>query len=213
MDQDDQTPAFAGLFDGDTGDAPAAAREVITHMVKNPVLWGRDSPRLWEALREHQQAVVRHFHNMYVEVVINPTVQIAYKQQVHPDGEDYSVVVRAKTFTLEASVLALYAREQLALAGGERVLLGRAEIREQIEPYWPADATNHDNHDKKVNGAIQALVDQDLLLREGPDRWEVSPAVALVFNAEAITRFTDLLTTPQEPTPGQGDPDPQKDDQ
>lgn len=186
-----------GLFDGDTGDAPADARTIITYLTRNRVLLGRDEPDFWDMLVAHEEMVVRHFHNMYVDLTINRAVKVAFKQQVTPDRATQWVVVRAVTLTREASVLALHARERIAHAmPGETVLITRADARDQMEPYWPAHVSNKAAKEKKVNGAIDSLVQQDLLLRRGDDQWEVSPGLPLVLTAEAIARFTDLLTAP-----------------
>lgn len=190
--------SVTGLFDGDTGDAPAGARMVITFLTRNRVLLGRDDPELWEALMAQESLVVRHFHNMYVDLVIDRGRRVAFKQQVAPDRVPFSVTVRAVTLSREASVLALYARERLAHAmPGETVIITRADARSQMEPYWPAQVANKAAKEKKVNGALDSLVQQDLLIKSGGDLWDVSPAVALVFSAGAIDRFTDLLTSPE----------------
>lgn len=190
---------LTGLFDGDTGDAPVDARMVITFLMRNRVLLGGNNPEMWEALIEHEPAVVRHFHNMYVDLVIDRGSRVAFKQQVAPERGQFWVVVRAVTLTREASVLALYARERLAHAvPGETVVITRADARSQMELYWPAHVANKAAKEKKVNGAIDTLVQQDLLLKLGGDEWEVSPAVALVLTAGAIDRFTDLLTAPDD---------------
>lgn len=194
-----------GLFDGDTGDAPADARMVITYLTRNRVLLGRDQPQMWDALLEHEGSVTRHFHNMYVDLVVHRGSRVAFKQQVAPDRVPFSVTVRAATLTLEASVLALYARERFAHAiTGEIVIVTRAEARSQMEPYWPEHVSNKAAKEKKVNAALESLVQQDLLLKVDDDEWEVSPAVTLVLNAQAISRFTDLLTTP-DPAGNTGD--------
>lgn len=186
-----------GLFDGDVGDAPADARMVITYLVRNRVLLGRDEPQLWEALVTHETAVVRHFHNMYVDLGIHRASKVAFKQQITPDRVPFSVTVRAVTLSREASVLALYARERYAHAvPGETVVITRADARSQMEPYWPEQVSNKAAKEKKVNGAIDSLVNQDLLIKLDSGEWEVSPAIALVLTAQAITRFVDLLTSP-----------------
>ena len=38
-------------------------------------------------------------------------------------------------------------------------------------------------------------------MRRGEDQWEVSPAVPLILTAQAIARFTDLLTAPEPDLP------------
>jgi hypothetical protein len=193
----DAADSGPGLFDGDTGDAAAEARMVITYLTRNRVLLGRDDPQMWDALVEHEAAVVRHFHNMYVDLVIHRGSKVAFKQQVTPDRVPFSVTVRAVTLSREASVLALYARERLAHAvRGETVVITRADARSQMEPYWPVQVSNKPAKEKKVGGAIESLVQQDLLIKLGDDQWEVSPAIALVLTAPAIDRFTDLLTSP-----------------
>lgn len=195
----EEPESHAALFDGDTGDASPAARMVITFLVRNRVLLGRDDPEMWDALVEHETDVVRHFHNMYVDLVIHRGMRVAFKQQVLPEKVPYSVTVRAVTLSLEASVLALYARERMMHAvPGETVVISRDEGRSQMEPYWPEHVANKVAKDKKLNAAFDALVGQDLLQELGADRWEVSPAIALVLSGPAVDRFTELLTAPEE---------------
>lgn len=198
----DLEPSPDSLFEGDTGDAPAAARAVITYITRNRVLLGTDEDALWECLLEHERIVVRHFHNQYVDLVISRNAKVAFKQQVTPDRANHWVVVRAITLNKEASVLALHIRERAAHAmPGETVLVTRSEAREQMEPYWPAHVSNKAAKEKKVNAAIESLTQQDLLMRRGEDQWEVSPAVPLILTAQAIARFTDLLTAPEPDLP------------
>lgn len=221
IEPDDVEGTDRGLFDGDTGDAAAGARTVITHLVRNRVLLGRDHPELWGMLLEHETSVVRHFHNMFVDLIVNRPLQVAYKQQIQPAGVPYSVTVRAATLNLEASVIALYAREQIAAAvPGETVVISRADLRAELEPYWPAQVSNKAAKERKLNAALDSLVTQDLLIKKDEGLWEVSPAVGLVLSAQTIQRFTDLLTTPDQavrPTIGlvrdADDPDQDEQDQ
>jgi len=219
IEPDDVEGPGRGLFDGDTGDAAAGARTVITHLVRNRVLLGKDHPELWGVLMEHEASVVRHFHNMFVDLIVHRPLQVAYKQQIQPAGVPYSVTVRAATLNLEASVLALYAREQIAAAvPGETVVINRADVRAELEPYWPAQVSNKAAKERKLNAALDSLVTQDLLIKKDEGSWEVSPAVGLVLSAQVIQRFTDLLTTPDQaarPTMGlvRDADDPDEDEQ
>lgn len=197
-DQDIDAPhEQTSLFDGDIGDAPAQARAVITYLTRNRILHGTNEPDLWEALLQHETVVVRHFHNQYVDLTIHRPTRVAFKQQITPTYAPFWVVVRAVTLTREASILALHLRERAAHAmPGETLLVTRTEAREQMEPFWPAHVANKAAKEKKLNAAIESLIQQDLLLRHGEDEWEISPAVPIVLTAPAIARFTDLLTAP-----------------
>lgn len=191
------TETAQGLFDGDTGDAPPGARTLITYLTRHRVLLGRDQPQLWEELLENEHPVTRHFHNMFVDLVIHRASKVAFKQQISPVGVPFSVTVRATSLSLEACVLVIHMREKFARAiPGEMVTLTRAEARTEMEPYWPAHVSNKAAKGRNLNAALESLAQQDLLLKMDEDQWEVSPAVALLFNAQAITRFTDLLTSP-----------------
>lgn len=188
------------LFEGDTGTLEEGIRELITFLMAERVFLGRSDPARWDALVEHQQKITSHFHNMYLDLVVDRANRLAFKRQIHPDGAEYRVLLRDQRATRETSIAILYLRDQFnkqTRAGVDRVTITRTDLLADIEAYLPDN--EHDLKTRRGNarGAIRSLIGQKLLLGDEADtEWDVSPAVRALFPVEAIDRLTDWLTDP-----------------
>ncbi|MEU0095576.1 DUF4194 domain-containing protein [Kribbella sp. NPDC006257] len=173
---------------------------MITNLMNRRVLLGRSDPGLWETFVDNEIAVTRHFHNMYIDLTVDRGAQVVLKRQVYPDGVDYRVLLREQRATRELSTAMLYLRSEYnrqTHSGAERVQVSRSDLVAEIEAFWPDDETNRKARTGNVNAAIRGLVEQDLLIGgKEADDWEVSPAIQVLFSAEAISRLADWLTEP-----------------
>lgn len=194
------------LFEGDHGTLEADVREVISVLMAKRVFLGRTDPQLWETLLEHQQAITTHFHNMYVDLVIDRANGLAFKRQIHPEGVGYRVLLRDQRATREMSVAVLYLRDQYnkqVRSGIDRATVTRADLHAEMEAYWPDTETNRKARTGNAHRAIQSLLTQDLLIgNTEAEEWEISPAVQALFTADAINRLTDWLTDPSRRSAG-----------
>lgn len=197
---DPEDYAQESYFEGDSGDLPADVRSVIVNLMNRRVLLGRSDPRLWETFISNEIAVTRHFHNMYIDLMVDRGAQVAFKCQVHPDGVEYRILLREQRATRELSTAMLYLRSEYNRqihSGADRVQVSRTDLVAEMEAFWPDDETNRRARGGNVNAAIRSLVEQDLLIgSKEADEWEVSPVIQMLFSAEAITRLTDWLTDP-----------------
>lgn len=187
-------------FEGDSGTLDADVRAVITSLMSRRVMLGRNDPPMWETFIANEVAVTSHFHNMYIDLVVDRNAQVAFKRQVHPEGVDYRVLLRDQRASREMSAAVLFLRSEYnrqAHSGIERVSVTRTDLIAEVETFWPETETNRRARGGNVNAAIRSLTEQYLLIgNKDADEWEVSPAIQTLFSAEAITQLTDWLTDP-----------------
>lgn len=188
------------LFEGDAGTLEEEIRELITFLMAERVFLGRSDPLRWDALIYNQQKITSHFHNMYLDLVVDRANRLAFKRQIHPDGAEYRVLLRDQRANRETSIAILYLRDQFnkqTRAGGDRVTVTRTDLLAEIELFLPATENDLKTRRGNAHGAIRSLIGQKLLLGdEEAAEWEVSPAVRALFPVEAIDRLTDWLTDP-----------------
>jgi hypothetical protein len=187
-------------FDGDSGTLSADVRAVIVTLMSRRILLGRKDPRTWDTFISNEIAVTSHFHNMYIDLFVDRSAQLVFKSQIHPEGVDYRVLLREQRATREMSTAMLYLRSEYNRqihSGADRVMVSRADLTSEIETFWPETETNRRARGRNADAAIRRLAEQDLLIgRKDGSEWEVSPAIQVLFSAEAITRLTDWLTDP-----------------
>jgi len=81
-------------------------------------------------------------------------------------------------------------RQQLAQAAshGERAVVSKEEIVENLKVYEKTGSTDKAGFDKRVHASIEKLKKNNIIqkIRVSDDRFEVSPALKLLFSAEEI---------------------------
>jgi hypothetical protein len=92
--------------------------------------------------------------------------------------------------------LLLYLRQQLAQAQthGERAVVSKKDIIEHLGMYDKTGNTDKAGFDKRIHASIEKIKKHNILqkIRSSDDRFEVSPALKLLFPAEEIMALTKL---------------------
>ena len=192
---DDAQPAGV-LFVNDTGELPLDTRRVLVQLLSGPALEGRRHPRLWPILLRDEQVVRRRLAELFLELVLDYDLQVAFTSQVAADELDIPILLRRAQLTFIDSVLVLFLRQRLTQADshGERGVIARDEILENLMPYERAASTDRAGFNKRVNASIEKLKKHNILqkLRASDDRFEIAPTLKLLFSAEEIIALTAL---------------------
>jgi len=124
---DDAQPAGV-LFVNDTGELPLDTRRVLVQLLSGPALEGRRHPRLWPILLRDEQVVRRRLAELFLELVLDYDLQVAFTSQVAADELDIPILLRRAQLTFIDSVLVLFLRQRLTQADshGERGVIARA---------------------------------------------------------------------------------------
>ena len=190
-----QAPAQDGaanpgaLWDGDPGTLPRDTRRALVRLLQGPYLTLELHPDLWNALLTDEVAIRRHLGDLFLELVVDREAGLAFTRNApDPTGAAPSVM-RTMPLTLVDSVLLLHLRTLLlrTTTPGERVFVDRDEIDEQLDVYRPHASTDHAGFLRRVSSSVDKLKRASLLREtDVPERYEISPVLALVFTANEV---------------------------
>ncbi|MCS0616763.1 DUF4194 domain-containing protein [Massilia kyonggiensis] len=184
------------LFVNDTGELPLDTRRVLVQLLSGPSLEGRRHPRLWPVLLRDEQVIRRRLAELFLELVLDRDVQVAFTSQVAAEDLDIPILLRRAQLTFIDSVLLLFLRQRLTQADshGERAVIARDEMIENLIPYERTASTDRAGFGKRVNASIEKLKKHNILqkLRASEDRFEIAPTLKLLFSAEEIIALTAL---------------------
>jgi len=175
---------------------PLDTRRVLVQLLSGPSLEGRRHPRLWPVLLRDEQVIRRRLAELFLELVLDRDLQVAFTSQVAAEELDIPILLRRAQLTFIDSVLLLFLRQRLTQADshGERAVISRDAMVENLMPYERAASTDRAGFSKRVNASIEKLKKHNILqkLRASEDRFEIAPTLKLLFSAEEIIALTAL---------------------
>lgn len=184
------------LFDGDLGQLPLETRRVLIQLLIGPAIDGRRQRKLWTVLIRDEQVVRSRLSDLFLTLVIDPELQVAFTRQADTEGREVPRLLRRAQLTFIDSLLLLYLRERLARAEahGERAAVSEAEMLEYLAPYERAANTDHAGFIKRAHAAIEKVKTHSILhkIRGSESRYEISPTLKLLFSVEQIQELTVL---------------------
>lgn len=124
---------------------------------------------------------------MFLQLVSDQEAGVAFVRPMTDASVDLPRTIRSMPLTFVDTVLVLFLRERLLQGSGARVFVGRDEIDDHCAAFRAADDTNLALFGKRVNASVSKLKDASILrsTSEG-DRYEVSPVLDLVFDADNV---------------------------
>ena len=184
------------LFVNDTGELPLDTRRVLVQLLSGPALEGRRHAKLWPVLLRDEAVIRRRLSELFLELVLDRDMQVAFTSQVAAEELDVPILLRRAQLTFIDSVLLLYLRQRLtqAEAHGDRAVISRDEITENLMPYERSASTDKAGFVKRVNASIEKIKKHNILqkIRASDDRFEISSTLKLLFSAEEIIALTAL---------------------
>ncbi|HWO09145.1 MAG TPA: DUF4194 domain-containing protein [Polyangiaceae bacterium] len=185
----------AGLFAGDTGELPMDTRRVLVHLLLGPALDAERQTKLWPVLLRDERVLRSRLHELFLELVIDHEQRVAFTRQVVDEAADVPVLLRKAALTFVQSALLLYLRQQLtqADARGERAVVSYTDMREQLAVFERDRNVDRAKFERQANGAVEKAAQLNLIrrLRGEDERYEVSPALKLLFPAEQVQALTE----------------------
>ena len=186
--------AANNLFSGDMGELPLDTRRALVQLLSGPSLEERRHSNLWSVLLRDEKIIQRRLADLFLELVIDRDLQVAFTRQYDTGDLDAPRLLRRAQLTFIDSVLLLYLRQQLAQASshGERAVVSKTDITEHLGMYDRQGNTDRAGFDKRVHASIEKIKKFNILqkIRASDDRFEVSPALKLLFSAEEIQALT-----------------------
>jgi hypothetical protein len=194
---DAAAPDGAGqLFAGDTGELPLDTRRALAQLLAGPSLDARRHSKLWLALVRDEAVIRKRLAELFLELVIDPDLQVAFLRQADVGDLDAPTLLRSAPLTFLDSVLVLYLRQCLtqADARGERAVVGSDDMLEHLKVYERSVNTDRAGFMKRCQNSIDKVKKHSILqkIRFSEDRFEISPTLKLLFSVEAIQALTRL---------------------
>lgn len=190
-----ELPAGA-LFTGDMGELPLDTRRTLVQLLSGPSLDGRRHAKLWPVLLRDEQIIRRRLSELFLDLVLDRDMQVAFTSQVAAEELDVPILLRRAQLTFIDSVLLLFLRQRLTQAEshGDRAVVSREDISENLMLYERSVSTDRAGFIKRINASIEKVKKHNILqkLRGSDDRFEISPTLKLLFSAEEIISLTAL---------------------
>jgi hypothetical protein len=176
------------LWLSDTGVLGDSARRALLVLVRGPYLSFARQPQLWSALLENETVVRSRLSELFLDLVVDLTSEIAFVRNVDAPGQDVPRTVRTVSLTFLDSAMLLLLRQLLVDSDGrERVIVGREEVFEQLEVYKTAATSDDAAFLKRLNASWSNMKRYGIIGEAATeDRVEISPVLRLVFGIEQI---------------------------
>lgn len=180
------------LFEGDTSTLPYEVRRAYALLLRGPSIDERHS-RLWPVLIDHEVRLRQLLHAAFLDLVIDREQKVAFARPVHAPELDVPQLLREVRLTFVDSALVLFLRMELTLAEaeGRRATVSRAEMADHLKAYEASDNVDKARFGRQVEAAIEKAKKYNFLrlIRSSGDRFEVSPALKLVFSHEQVSEL------------------------
>jgi len=184
------------LFIGDTGRLSLDTRRALVQLLSGPSLDGQRHTKLWPVLLRDEVVIRRCLAEFFLELVVDRDIQVAFTRQADTGDLEVPRLLRRAHLTFIDSILLLYLRDQLTQAEShsERAVVSRDEIIEYVSMYERTGNTDKAGFTKRIDASIEKIKKFNILqrIRASDNRFEVSPALKLLFSAEEILALTKL---------------------
>lgn len=189
-------PPSISVFINDSGTLQLDTRRVLVQLLSGPALEGRRHPKLWPILLRDEAVLRSRLCDLFLDLVIDHGMQVAFTRQADVGDLEVPLLLRRAQLTFIDSVLVLFLRQRLtqAEAHGDRAVVSREEIVENLVLYERAASTDRAGFVKRINASIEKMKKHNILqkIRASEDRFEISPTLKLLFSAEEILALTAL---------------------
>jgi hypothetical protein len=192
------SPPSAPLFPGDTGELPVETRRVLVQLLAGPSIDARRHGKLWPALIRDEVLVRARLAELFLDLVIDRDLQVAFTRQADTGELDAPALLRRTQLTFLDSALLLFLRQRLTAADAraERAVVAGSDLSSHLTLYEHALNTDRAGFNRRATAALKKMTQQKILikLRGSDDRYEISPALKLLFSPEDIARLSALYT-------------------
>lgn len=189
------------LYPGDSGKLPEDARRVLAQLLAGPSIDSKRHSKLWPTLLRHYDIIRSRLSELFLELVVDQDLQVAFTRQADTGELDAPKLLRRSPLTFLDSALLLYLRQLLTDADiqGQRAVVSRTEIVEQLKLYEKRQSTDPAGFEKRISSAIDKAKKNSILnlIPGGENRYEISPTLKLLFNAEEISALIKIYQSHQ----------------
>lgn len=181
----DELTEQPGLWPGDTGELDERTRRVLLRLIRGPYLSGAREPQLWSVLLSDEKKIRSRLADLFLELVVDRDNEFAFVRNAPDETAPRAVRSEALTFLDTAMLLALR-QTLLSEEGHGRVIVGQAEIFEQLAVFRTPDRDEKD-FASRLNSCWHKMQNKLRVLHPvGEDRAEISPVLRLIVDADQV---------------------------
>lgn len=178
-----------GLWRGDAGELADRTRRVLLRLVRGPYLSGAREAQLWASLLTDERVIRSRLADIFLDVVIDRDNEFAFVRNAPTDDAPKAVRSEALTF-LDTAMLLVLRQTLLSEEGRGRVIVGQAEVFEQLAMFRTSDRDEKD-FASRVNSSWNKMQNKLRVLHAvGDDRAEISPVLRLLVDADHVRAIT-----------------------
>jgi hypothetical protein len=193
----DVTGADTGLFPGDTGTLEESTRRVLLQLLRGPYIHRERHPKLWPVVIRDEEILRSRLADLFLSLVVDTERGVAFIRNAVPaEADDIPKVTRSTPLSLIDTGLVLLLRDALLRAETQdtRAFIDRAEIDDALSVYRPATSTDEAMFERRVSSAVERFKANSVLLSTAePDRFEISPVLALIFDADQVATVREAI--------------------
>lgn len=182
-------PVLTGRYPGDAGELDLSTRRTLVQLLKGPLITSAKHPEMWRTVIADEALLRSRLSDVFLDLVVDEENEIAFTRPADT-GEtiDAPKVLRTERLTLMDTVMLLALRQLLLQAQpGERVIVDRDEIADQLEMYRRHTDTDPAGYRKRVNASWTKLTKYSLLTSTTTEeRMEISPVLRQLFDADQV---------------------------
>lgn len=186
-----------GLWPGDSGTLTFESRKALVQLLKGPMVNALQHVEVWRAITSDQEALNAELNNLFLELIVDEDAGIAFTRPANgghdvtfSDGktENMPKVLRTETLSHFDTLIILILRQELTMAPPEeRVIIDKQELRDQVLLYRVDEERDESKMARRFDAAFKRITNYALLkATETPERFEVSPALRQIFNADVV---------------------------
>lgn len=182
------------LWPGDTGTLSFASRRALARLLTGPLVQAHRQPEIWSAVASDEPALRSRLADVFLDLVLDHDAGIAFTRQVDTGGHvEVPAVLRTETLSHMDTVLLLHLRSELSVAQpGERVIVDRTDVAEQVDVYRRVIDSDRARYTRKFDASWNRLKTYSLLTEiETEGRAEVSPVLRHLFDADVVAGIRD----------------------
>jgi len=199
----------------DRGRLPEDTRRVLVQLLRGPYVSQVSHGKSWSVLLRSEADLREHLNDLFLDLIVDTVSGVAFIRNMQDAEQGLPKVVRSQRLTLVDTAIVLFLREQLlrAEAVGGRVFVGRDDIIDHVSVFRSVDLLDEAAFARRVRASIDKMKDQSVLLKTPEDdRFEISPILRLVFDADQVIAVTQHLRR-LVADGGQIGPEPEDDDE
>ncbi|WP_423923847.1 DUF4194 domain-containing protein [Frigoribacterium sp. 2-23] len=177
---------------------PLAARKALVTLLTHRFVSRSRQGEAWSALLTYEPEIRARLAEMFLVLIVDREHEVAFKRQ---SGEDDVPILlrREKPMSRDASLLLVFLRREHAYADAqdEAVVVTRDQVAEFLSRYHDDVGQDEVRSMRRVDAAITAMVNRDLLEPESddPQLFTVAPAIVPLVTADQLAHLEAVFLT------------------